>query len=67
MPGRADASWPAVGIVTGASAGLGRAFALELAKGGTSVAVVARRRAELDETAALVRAHGVPCEAISAM
>jgi NAD(P)-dependent dehydrogenase (short-subunit alcohol dehydrogenase family) len=39
-------------------------FALALARGGTSVAIVARREVELEETAALVRAEGVSCEPV---
>lgn len=40
-----------VAIVTGASSGIGRATALSLAHAGASVAVVSRRRAELEEVA----------------
>jgi 3-oxoacyl-[acyl-carrier protein] reductase len=55
---------PAVAVVTGASSGLGRGFALELARMGTSVTLVARRDAELRETARLVQAEGAPSEVI---
>lgn len=55
---------PAVAIVTGASSGLGRVFALELARMGTSVTLIARRDAELRETARLVEAEGVATEVI---
>ena len=43
-----------VAIVTGASRGLGRAFAVALAKAGASVAVTGRTQVDLDETARLV-------------
>lgn len=49
-----------VALVTGASSGLGRACALALAAEGASVAVVARREAELDRVAAEARAAGAP-------
>lgn len=46
-------------LVTGASAGIGRATALALARGGADVLVTGRRQAELDEVAALcVQAGG---------
>lgn len=45
-------------IVTGASAGLGRAIAVALGELGWSVALGARRTEELDETAKLVREAG---------
>ena len=45
-------------IVTGASAGIGRAIAVALGRLGWSVAVGARRAEELEETAALVRDAG---------
>ena len=41
-------------LVTGAGSGLGRQFALTLAEAGASVALAARRREKLEETAALV-------------
>lgn len=47
-------------VVTGASAGLGEAFAGHLAKHGSNVALVARRAGEMQNLAAgLERAHGV--------
>ncbi len=45
-------------LVTGASSGLGRHFAATLTHAGAQVAVAARRREKLDETAELVTAAG---------
>lgn len=45
-------------LITGASAGLGRALALELARGGASLALVARGEAALDAVVAEIRASG---------
>jgi len=47
-----------VAVVTGASSGLGVAFAKALAEAGADVALGARRRDRLDDTAALVEAAG---------
>lgn len=47
-----------VAVVTGASAGLGRSIAIELAENGFDVALLARGRAGLDGAAADVRATG---------
>ena len=47
-----------VAFVTGGSSGFGRGFALGLAREGYRVAVVARRRASLDDVADEIRAGG---------
>jgi NAD(P)-dependent dehydrogenase (short-subunit alcohol dehydrogenase family) len=47
-----------VALVTGASSGLGRSFAIALARAGARVVVGARRLDRLEETAALIRAEG---------
>jgi 2-deoxy-D-gluconate 3-dehydrogenase len=47
-----------VAIVTGASRGLGRAMAVALAQAGADVAVAARARPDLEETARLITAAG---------
>lgn len=47
-----------VAVVTGASSGMGRASALLLASRGASVALLARRRAQLDELAAEITRLG---------
>jgi len=51
-------------IVTGASSGIGRAVALELARHGAGVVVVARRLEKLHETAAQITAMGRPVEMV---
>jgi NAD(P)-dependent dehydrogenase (short-subunit alcohol dehydrogenase family) len=53
-------------LVTGASKGLGRAIAEELAKEGANVALCARGKEELEKTAADARAHRVNVVAIPA-
>ncbi len=47
-----------IALVTGASQGIGRACAVELAKGGATVAVAARNEAKLDEVVAEIEASG---------
>jgi NAD(P)-dependent dehydrogenase (short-subunit alcohol dehydrogenase family) len=49
---------PRIALVTGASTGIGRAIAVELGRLGWSVAIGARRRDRLEETADEVRAAG---------
>ena len=48
-----------VAVVTGASRGLGRAIAVALAEAGADVAVAARAKPELEETAHQAGRHGV--------
>ncbi len=50
----------ATAVVTGGSSGMGRAAAECLAADGAKVAVLARRKAELDETVAALRRAGSP-------
>src|SRR5579859_3082998 len=47
-----------IALVTGASRGIGRACALELAKAGARVALAARQVEKLEEVAAEIRALG---------
>jgi len=53
-------------LITGASKGLGRAIAEELAKEGAHVSVCARGKEDLEKAAEALRAHGVKVAAISA-
>lgn len=55
-----------VALVTGGGRGLGRAFAIALAKNGWRVAVASRNTDELNTTAGLVREAGTECIAVSA-
>jgi NAD(P)-dependent dehydrogenase (short-subunit alcohol dehydrogenase family) len=55
-----------VALVTGASSGIGRASALELARRGARVVVSARRRAEIDSLAAQIRQEGFEATAVVA-
>src|SRR5215468_112122 len=54
-----------VAIVTGASSGIGRQLALDLAGRGASVVISARRRALLDQVADECRARGGSAEALA--
>jgi NADP-dependent 3-hydroxy acid dehydrogenase YdfG len=49
---------PGTVFITGASSGIGRALALEYARGGAKVALAARRASELEVTLACVRQSG---------
>jgi short-subunit dehydrogenase len=54
-------------LVTGASEGIGRAFAVELAQRGVHVILVARRQPQLEQLAnSLTDAHGVHCQVVLA-
>ncbi len=55
-----------VALVTGASAGIGRAMALALSAAGASVVVSARRASQLDETVALIKDAGGSAAVVSA-
>lgn len=56
----------AVVLITGASRGLGRGFAIAFADEGARVAICARDSAKLEEAAAAVRARGAECLALQA-
>src|SRR5690349_15912681 len=55
-----------VAIVTGATSGLGVAFADGLAEAGADVAICGRRAERLEDTKAKVEAHGRRCIAVQA-
>lgn len=50
-----------IALVTGASSGLGRQFALALAREGANVAILARRMEKLEEVKAEIESLGVEC------
>ncbi|MCB5175395.1 SDR family oxidoreductase [Microvirga lenta] len=54
-----------VAVVTGASAGVGRATAIALAEAGVHVGIIARHEEGLAEVARLVESHGVRCAPVS--
>jgi len=60
------AARPLIAVVTGASAGVGRATAREFAARGCDVAIVARNAARLEAAAAELRARGVRALPITA-
>ncbi len=55
-----------VAVVTGGSAGLGRAIAEQLAQRGARIALVARGQAALDRAAAALRQHGGDVQSFAA-
>src|SRR5438477_9359787 len=70
-PMRQRADGPGVVVVTGGTAGVGRATSLAFARGGARVAVLARGRERLEETRAQIERSGgraliVPTDVASA-
>jgi NAD(P)-dependent dehydrogenase (short-subunit alcohol dehydrogenase family) len=55
-----------IALVTGASSGIGRASAIELARRGATVVVAARRKEELDQVVEQITAEGGRASAIAA-
>ena len=55
-----------IGLVTGASRGIGKTIALELAGLGYDLAITGRDEASLEQTASELKALGVRCECITA-
>jgi gluconate 5-dehydrogenase/3-oxoacyl-[acyl-carrier protein] reductase len=54
-------------LITGAGRGIGRAVALGLGGAGARVVLLARTAAQLEETRALLREHGVPAGRVSVL
>jgi len=54
-------------LITGAGRGIGRAVALGLGGAGARVVLLARTTAQLEETRALLREHGVPAGRVSVL
>jgi NAD(P)-dependent dehydrogenase (short-subunit alcohol dehydrogenase family) len=54
-------------LITGAGRGIGRAVALGLGGAGARVVLLARTAAQLEETRALLRQHGVPAGRVSVL
>src|SRR5262249_31286087 len=61
-----SANGPRWALITGASSGIGRAFALQLAESGYPVLLVARRQTELERLATEIRERGGQVEVLAA-